>query len=1081
MIATLSAKGIAVIPPRPFHFCWSCVKYTSLVALAAAVGAGLYYYNHVNDEIRRRVLEMLATHYVGLDVEVRSALLVNGEGIEIRGITISDPQLSGPSAELAYFDEILLACRTELQEFLSGQPKIEHVRVRRPRIRATRLADGRWSAARLLPCPKFGKHRLETVIENGVLELIDSTRPNSPTFTLREINLELHPLTEEHAGGDEPVRFKASCGGDYFQRVTMAGRLEANGEDFHVEQGVINGLDISPEFRSALPAELAEPFAAIASLRATCGLTFAVIHRPLEEQPWTFSVDGHISRGRYDDPRLPQALTELTADFHANNSGLVVKELMCKFGQSSLNAYARLDGFSSKAPLFLDIIAKQLFVGRNWEAILSPQLLTHWRNFEPAGEIDAHLKLWFDGSEWRPEATVDCRNVSFTYYKFPYRVDRGRGIVELKDNRLSLNLVAQAAGRDITIRGLVNDPGPAFTGGVEIRGEDLSIEPRIIDALRGKPRDIVRSLNPTGTFGFVLNVFRDDAQQARPHQELALRLQHGSVRYDKFAYPISNIRGTVQMRDGAWWSDDLKGNNDIGQILCRARLQHTDEGSELTLHFDGQGIALEEELRDALPAPARKVWNDLRPRGSIDLGVDVKYIAGSRKPSIAVRINQFGDNASLEPVQFPYRLERLRGSGGERPVFVYSSDEDRVDFAELRAVHGRTKVSATGYCRFNEGAWRLHFKRLTADQLRADPELLAALPPALKKVGLQLKPTGAINLYGSFDLAGSGVTGDPLKSAWNLDFTVHQSSITAGVLLENVRGMLHLEGQHDGRRLWSAGELTIDSLAFKEFQFTDLRGPLWIDDQKVILGTHARPPQLNQAPRRMTAKLYGGTVVADLSVSLREPPDYVLQATLSNGDLERLAREQLAGKQRLKGRVGAGLVLGGRGAGVHAMEGYGQVWLREADIYELPLMVQLLSILSIRLPDNTGFTNSDANFRIDGEHIYLDRIEFAGDAISLVGTGEMNLNSDIQATLSAIVGRSDWQLPLFKNVMGQASQQIMQIRVDGNLASPSIHREAFPGINQVLEQLQAGMQPRVQPLPLPQPSTQAAVPGGGRR
>jgi hypothetical protein len=32
------------------------------VAIAAAAGAGLYYYNHVNDEIRQRVLEKLSSH-----------------------------------------------------------------------------------------------------------------------------------------------------------------------------------------------------------------------------------------------------------------------------------------------------------------------------------------------------------------------------------------------------------------------------------------------------------------------------------------------------------------------------------------------------------------------------------------------------------------------------------------------------------------------------------------------------------------------------------------------------------------------------------------------------------------------------------------------------------------------------------------------------------------------------------------------------------------------------------------------------------------------------------------------------------
>ncbi len=1081
-MTTLAAKGIAVIPLRQFYFCWSCLKYAGLVAIAAAAGAGLYYYNHVNDEIRRRVLELLATHYAGLHVQIRSALLVEGEGIEIRGITISDPELSGPSAELAYLDEIVLSCRTELQEFLNGHPKIERVRVRRPRIRATRLADGRWSAARLLPCPKFGKHRVETVIENGVLELVDATRPNSPTFTLREIDLELAPVIAEHVDGDEPVRFAGSFGGDYFQRASIKGQLAAHGSGFRIDEGGIDRLDVSPELYSALPTELADPFTAIASLRATCDLKFAIVHLPQQNQPWAFAVDGHLYRGRYDDPRLPEALTELAAEFHAENRGVEIRKLTCNFGYSTIDAYAHIAGFASGAPVFVDVKASQLFIGRSWEAILSPELLEHWLKFQPAGEIDAHVKLQFDGREWQPEATIDCRNVSFTYEKFPYRVDRTRGVIKLKNNQLSLDLFAQAAGKEIEIRGQVNDPGPAFTGGVVVQGQDLALESRMIDALPAKSPEIVRSLNPNGAFDFYMHLHRDDVKQSRPNKYLQLNLKHGSIRYDKFPYPIGDIRGTLIMRDGVWSSKGLQGTNDIGQIFCDAQLQPNGDGVELTLNFAGQGIALEEELRDALPPSARRVWNDLRPRGSVDLGVDVSYIAGSGRPRITVRVNRFGDNTSFDPVHFPYRLERLRrGGDGAQPVLIYSSDAQRVDFADLCAEHGRTAISATGSCAFNDlGAWQLEFNRLSADRLRADDDLLAALPAGLKKVVTQLKPGGPINLDGRLKLKGSGVAGEPLGSTWNLDFIVNQSSVTAGVLLENVSGKLHLEGEHDGRRLWSSGELTIDSLSFKGFQFTQVSGPLLIDDRQVILGAHARPSRANQPPRRMTAKLHGGTVSADLWVGLREPPHYVLQATLRDGDLASFSRDQLAGKQHLNGRVSAGLVLSGRGAGLHAMEGYGELGLRDADIYELPLMVQLLSILSIRLPDNTGFTNSDATFRIAGEHVYLDRIEFAGDAISLLGAGQLNLNGDIQATLSAIVGRSDWQWPVFKNMMGQASQQIMQIHVDGNLTSPNIHREAFPGINQVLEQLQAGMQPRAQSLPAA-PPPRAAARGGELR
>ena len=45
-----------------------------------------------------------------------------------------------------------------------------------------------------------------------------------------------------------------------------------------------------------------------------------------------------------------------------------------------------------------------------------------------------------------------------------------------------------------------------------------------------------------------------------------------------------------------------------------------------------------------------------------------------------------------------------------------------------------------------------------------------------------------------------------------------------------------------------------------------------------------------------------------------------------------------------------------------------------------------------------------------------------------------------------------------KQFLGGASQQILLIHVDGTLQNPQVRREAFPGVNQVLEQLQAELQ-----------------------
>jgi hypothetical protein len=857
--------------------------------------------------------------------------------------------------------------------------------------------------------------------------------------------------------------------------VSFGGRIEADGAGCHLK-GAIDRLDISPELRAALPAELANPIAALASLRATCGLKFEVVHQPGQGQPWVFGIDGQILHGRFDHPRLPQPLTELAAEFRVDNGGVVVKNLSAAFGEAQVQCVGQLYGFAAGAPLFVEASAEKLLVGRGWERILSPELLERWKQLLPAGEIDARLKLSFDGRIWQPHVEITCRNVSFTYYKFPYRVDRGRGTVTLKDDHLSLNLVAQAAGRDIAIKGEIDAPGPKFTGRVEISGSDLAIEPRIVEALQQRPRDILTALNPAGTFSFFTEVRRADPRQ-KPKQHLKIALNHCSIRYDRFSYPISNIKGIVEMQDGHWWSRDLEGVNDTGRIYCRASLEPTSQGPKLVMHFTGLGIALEDELRDALPAPAQKVWRDLRPRGSVDLRAHVTYVTGRKKPDIQVYVDRIEEQASLEPIPFPYRLERLRGNG-EQPVFSFDSRESRVVFPLVRAKHGRIDLAAQGYCQYDDGGgWLLRFERLAADGLRAEGDLLAALPPGLKQVVTLLNPNGVINLDGRLDLAPSGLVESPLQSAWNLDINVEQSSLQAGVLLENVSGKLNLKGGHDGRQLRSTGELDLDNVTFKDFQFSEVRGPLWLDNTRIILGSRAEQPQPNRPPRPLTARLYSGTVQADVEVAFGDTPRYLLRATLTDGDLDKFAREQLPGKQRLAGKVGAGLVLSGTGASLHSMTGGGQIRLSNADIYELPLMVRLLSILSVRLPDKTGFTNSDVEFVVTGDHIDLTKIEFSGDAISLVGKGQMNLNSDVQATLAAIVGRSDWQWPVLKNMLGQASEQFMQIRVDGSLADPQIHREAFPAINQALEQLQAGMQPRAQPLPAPH----AVRPAWGRR
>ena len=109
---------------------------------------------------------------------------------------------------------------------------------------------------------------------------------------------------------------------------------------------------------------------------------------------------------------------------------------------------------------------------------------------------------------------------------------------------------------------------------------------------------------------------------------------------------------------------------------------------------------------------------------------------------------------------------------------------------------------------------------------------------------------------------------------WDLRIGVQHGSLQlGGVGLENVCGEVSLSGQFDGQHLRSRGELALDSVNYKECQLTQVTGPMWIDDDRVLFGTWVDRPQGGAAagepgnplhtPRSVVASLFGGRVFGD--------------------------------------------------------------------------------------------------------------------------------------------------------------------------------------------------------------------------
>ena len=592
------------------NFCWFCFKWGLILGAIAVAVVMFYLPRRVDEEIRCRVVQQIAKHYGHLKVTVRWARLAD-EGIEIRGLSIVDPEVEGPRAELLYLDEIRLYCATDWRELLSGEPQITQIAIRRPTLRLTRMPDGSFNAAKLFPLPKLSDRPPPMTISGGTIEVVDPQNNPAGMPPLREVNL---TLAAPDPSGPNPTarQVKGTLTAEYLQRLEVEGVVDPQRQSWSIG-GTIEGLNVSPELRHALPGPWAAKLAVLGELRGQGALSFRTAYGPAAESPWQFQLSGRLEQGRIDDPRLPRPLTDVRAAFRIGNQGFSIDELTARSGRTTLWLSAGQTGLAPGGPLRLEAKVRQLELDcQMLQRVPDPlrgRLEAQWDKCLPAGKVNADVKLSYDGQTWRPDLVVQCLDVSFWHEKFPYRLSEGKGLVTLKDGRLTVDLTASSGSRPVRVTSEVINATTDPFGWFVAEGKRLPVDEKLLGAMSPRSQAFVRSLGPRGTIDFHVRTWREGA--GRPlHKHLVIGLGGCSIRYKKFPYPLGDIRGTIEMRDDHWiFHDNLTAENDTGRITCTGYMTAPQQGHELFLRFTGTNVPLDEELRNSLRPNIRRVWN----------------------------------------------------------------------------------------------------------------------------------------------------------------------------------------------------------------------------------------------------------------------------------------------------------------------------------------------------------------------------------------------------------------------------------------------------------------------------------------
>jgi hypothetical protein len=1037
---------------------WAIVRWALPLTVAAMVAFAVIGYEQLDDEVCQRVEARLAAAFPTLGVDVESAELLEGTGILVRGVSLSDPHLSGDAASLVDIDEVLISCSTNLADLVAGHLQLREIHLRRPFVRAALLESGEWNLARLQPVGGGGEI-VPVTIEDAAIVI----HHNGKRTSLRDLEVRFDPAslsdadsTSQEADRERWVTVRVATAADALGQLHLSGRVRPSDLAFEVN-GTSTAVAVSEQFWSFLPTALTDKLShdltagldISQAVQGQIGVEFRAAGSLREPDRIEFSADASVQAGRLEHPSLPFPVSDIAGHFHVDRGGVACESFSARAGSTAFRGSGRSQGWGGAADFDLLLEVERLHLGRHWEPLLPAAAADQFRKLLPAGDVDVRAHLVRSGGRLQPNVSVRCRNLSITHYRFPYRLDRTVGTVVLDGDQLTMHLTGQAGGHAVHVDGNFSSLGSDTRGFVEVRGDGLRMDDALVAAMPRRSADIVRSLHASGTFDFAFRHQRSPDLPEGQSNQLGIRLTDCRLAYALFPYPLSQVTGQVHMQDGHWTIRDCVGRNDTGIVRCTGELvpRPGDDGL-LTLSFTGSEVVLENELRDALPVGMRPIWNDITPRGAIDLTAQVQHQVGTRTTTVEVHADPHGETVSIEPSWFPYRIEKLGGKVHWKNGVL--------TFRDVRGSHDRTTVAAGGVCRFTpDGGWHVSFERLAADRFRVDHDLLQALPSGLHEAIATIRPQGLLSLDGSLDVystrgAGQAANG-PTAAAWDMRLDMEQGGIDVGSQVSNIPGGIRLVGSSNGTVWRASGDLFVDSAMWRGMQVRQVQGPLVMDPQGVRFGSFAATP--GQAARRLTARVADGHLAMDGGVAADGA--FRLMVGLEAASLERLVADLSGASTAYRGKLEGTMELTGIRSAQHSMTGRGRLRLDDADLYELPLVVALLKVLRVKAPDRTAFESSVADFRIEGPHVYLDTVELAGDAVSLVGNGEIDFNSNAHLTFRSIMGDSQSQLPAMKQMLGGASGQFMLLHVDGTLANPLITSEAFPTLNALVQQFQS--------------------------
>jgi hypothetical protein len=829
----------------------------------------------------------------------------------------------------------------------------------------------------------------------------------------------------------------------------------------------------------------------------------ALTYRPRATPAINYDVAVSLSDGKFSHARLPFPLENVVASARCVDGAVPVAKLSASFpapyGPGRIETSVRdlvyplpaddkslsvePEAFAREA----DVKVEHLVVGPHLLAQLPAPAPEIDGDYHPDGPMSVSCAFRRESPRrWRKDWVIRAEGARGKFHKFAYELERITGTIEMTtrsdhNNDAAVHLVGYSEGRPVAIKGEIHGPKATSAIDFQIAADRVPLDGKLLEALPGdgpnsarkiareflprRSRELGLDRAPMGSADVRATVHRRGGQTEFENRFL-LTFHDSAVLYDLFPLPLEHASAVLDIRPHDHWEcHGFRGEHAGGEVRVECHSEPVAPPADnpaparmdrIIVDVQGRDVPIDADFEQALAPPVapgraalQKTFQTLALNGRLSFNAHVEDRPGQAQDfdaTVAVR------GCTMKPAFFRYAMNDVGGT----VRYVRNRPEehrpDHVYLTGLTAGHGQTSLGMTrGEITLKPGGgYYGHFEGVRGTALRADADLLAALPPTVRKGLDALKLETPVDVATELRVDAAADPAAPPVIWWDGGARLHDARLKVGVELKGVEGTVCCCGRHDGHQLDEGlvGNLLLSQALVFGQPVRNVRGQFEVAPDT---------PETFRV-RNLAGELFSGTIGGQALIATGPVPHYEVVLHAMGIDLEQFGRHNLGAGIELQGPVTASLALWGEGPEITGLKGNGQVGVASGKLYRLPLLLDVIKAFGLRLPDRTAFEQAHLDFGIDGSQVQVRKLELYGNAVSLRGQGSLNLDgSDLNLDFNADWARFGQVLPTGVSALPRAlSDQLLKIKLRGSLGAPRFEKEIVPGVIEPVKRVFAG-------------------------